>query len=67
MKYNVLAGVTEIIEAGSPEDAVAQLDRRLRYAGFEPYDGLADNLPEGYQMAMLSEDQEEPGGEVSNA
>ena len=59
MQYNVLAGVVELIEADSPEEAISTLNSRLTEAGFEPYPELRESFPENYQMAMLSENQKE--------
>ena len=37
--YNVLAAVVELVDAPSEAEAIMELERRLRAAGFEPYDG----------------------------
>lgn len=55
-RYNVLAGVVEVIEADSPEAARAELDRRLRAADFGTYD--LSNAETGLRnLAFESEDQ----------
>lgn len=51
--YNVAHSVVDLIEADTPEAAVAELSRRLSAAGFEPY----PEYPEDLRQAFVSEDQ----------
>lgn len=41
--FNVLSSVVELIEAPTAEAAIADLNTRLRKAGFELYDGQPSN------------------------
>ena len=53
--YNVLYAVVDIIEAEDEEEAVDKLRAKLRTAGFEPYEGFNELLPENYKLAFASE------------
>ncbi len=55
-RYNVLAAVVEVIEAGTEQAAITELNDRLRAAGFEPYEGTHDLMPDGYKLAYEIED-----------
>lgn len=54
--FNVLTAVTEVVEAPDAEVASATLNNRLRAAGFSPYEGTADLVPDGYQLAFEIEE-----------
>ena len=57
-RYNVLAMVVEVVEAGSEEAASRDVNDRLRKAGFNPYEGASDLLPQDYPMAYRVEEGE---------
>ena len=63
--YNVLWAVTDIITAPDGEAALNQLRDRLAAAGFSPYDGTPDLVPDEYQLAFLSEPQDNGTGDQS--
>jgi hypothetical protein len=54
MKYNVLSAVVDLIDADTEDEAVSLLDRKLRAAGFEPYEGFEELLPDDYKLAFRS-------------
>lgn len=61
--YNTLWAVAELIEAPDGEVALATLRNRLRLAGFNPYEGTPDLVPESYQLTYSSEAYgDEPDG-----
>lgn len=47
--YNTFAGVIEMIEATSPEDAVEKLTERLERAGFAVFEGHGDTAPNAFE------------------
>lgn len=65
--YNVLAGVCELVNANSPNEARLILDKRLRAAGFQAYDLEGASLDElAYESEMPAhnarpDDDPEPG------
>ena len=55
-RYNVLWAVTDVIEAESGEAALTELRGKLVDAGFDPYEGTPDIVPDDYQLAFEFEE-----------
>ena len=55
VKYDVFAGVIDLVEAETGDEARGKLDARLRAAGFELHD-LAEVTGEDYPLAFESEE-----------
>lgn len=51
MIWNTAVPVVDLVEAASAEDAIADLGRRLRIAGFEVYDGALRHGPHAFEDA----------------
>jgi hypothetical protein len=47
--WNTAVVVVELIEAGSAQEAILALEKRLRAAGYDPYDDADSHYPNAFE------------------